>query len=66
MPVVVGVLGAESDMFNKHMEKLGTTIRIEVVQKTALLGTARLLRADLHDTILSHASSRQAYDRPTT
>ena len=41
---MIGVLGAVSDMFDKHMEKLGTTIRIEVVQKTALLGTARLLR----------------------
>ena len=40
-PVIVGALGGLSDMFDKHME---TTIRIEVIQKTALLGTARLLR----------------------
>ena len=40
-PVVVGALGDLSYMFDKHME---TTIRLEVIQKTALLGTARLLR----------------------
>ena len=46
-PVVVGALGAVSDMFNKHMEKLGITIRLEVIPKTVLLGTARLLRTVL-------------------
>ena len=40
-PVVVGALGDLSYMFDKHME---TKIRLEVIQKTALLGTARLLR----------------------
>ena len=40
-PVVVGALGDLSYMFDKHME---TTIRLEVIQKTALLGTARILR----------------------
>ena len=43
-PAVIGALGSVSDMFKKHMEKLGTAIRLEVIQKTALLGTARLLR----------------------
>ena len=43
VPVVIGALGAVSDKFDKHIEKLGTTIRLEVIQKTALLGTARLL-----------------------
>ena len=42
--VVIASLVAVSDMFDKHMEKLGTTIRLEVIQKTALLGMARLLR----------------------
>ena len=46
-PVVVGALGAVSDMFDKHMEKLGISIRLEVIQKTVLLGTARLLRTVL-------------------
>ena len=44
VPVVIGELRAVSDMFDKHMEKLGATIRLDVIQKTALLGTARLLR----------------------
>ena len=44
VPVVIGALGTVSDMFDQHMEKLGTTIRLEVIQKTALLGTTRLLR----------------------
>ena len=34
-------------MFDKHMGKLDVTIRVEVIQKTALLGTARLLRKAL-------------------
>ena len=44
VPVVIGALGAVSDKFDKHIEKLGTTIILEVIQKTALLGMARLLR----------------------
>ena len=44
VPAVIGALGPVSDKFDKHIEKLGTTIRLEVIQKTALLGTARLLR----------------------
>ena len=46
-PVVVGASGAVSDMFDKRMEKLGITIRLEVIQKTVLLGTARPLRTVL-------------------
>ena len=44
VPVVIGALGAVSDEFDKHIEKLGTTIRLEVIQKTSLLGKARLLK----------------------
>ena len=33
-----------SNMSEKYMGKLDVTIRLEVIQKTALLGTARLLR----------------------
>jgi len=36
VPVVIRALGAVFDMFDKHMENLGTTIRLEVIQKTAL------------------------------
>ena len=43
LPGVIGALGAVSDMFHKHVEKLGTTIRLEAIEKTALsLRKARL------------------------
>ena len=31
-------------MIDRHMEKLGTTIRLELIKKIALLGTARILK----------------------
>ena len=40
VPIVIEALGAVSDMF----EKLNVAIRLEVIQKAALLGTAGLLR----------------------
>ena len=42
--VVIGALGAISDYFDKHTEEIGVQIRLQVMQKTALLGTARILR----------------------
>ena len=42
--IVIGALGAVSDMFEKYTGKLDVTIRLEVIQKTPLLGTAGLLR----------------------
>ena len=44
IPVVIGALGAISDKFDKHTEVIGVQIRLQVIQKTALLGTARILR----------------------
>ena len=44
IPTVVGALGAITNRFGKFMQEIGIDIRIEHVQKTALLGTARLLR----------------------
>ena len=38
------LLGAVSDMFENYAGKLNVTIRLEVIQKAALLGTAGLLR----------------------
>ena len=40
VPIVIEALGAVSDMF----EKLNVAIRLEVIEKAALLGTAGLLR----------------------
>ena len=47
IPVVVGALGVISDKVERYIKKLDVKIAIEVIQKTALLGTAMLLRKDL-------------------
>ena len=44
VPVVVGALGGVSNRLDEWLEKLGVTIRTGLLQKTALLGTARILR----------------------
>ena len=44
IPVVIGALGVISNKFERYMEKLDVKIAMEIIQKTALLGTARILR----------------------
>ena len=44
IPVVVGVLGTITIKFEKYIDSLGIEIRNEHVQKSALLGTARIIR----------------------
>ena len=44
VPVVVGALGSVTKEFDRWMEKLGVPVDVGAVQKTALLGTARILR----------------------
>ena len=44
VPIVIRALGPVSNMFEKCMGKLDVTIRLKVIQKTAQLGTAGLLR----------------------
>ena len=44
VPVVVGALGVLSNRLDAWLEKLGVKIRTGLLQKTALLGTARILR----------------------
>ena len=44
VPIVVGALGAVTPNLSKHLDAIGVTTRIELLQKAALLGTARLLR----------------------
>ena len=44
IPIVVGALGAVSRNLNNWIEKLDVHIRVELLQNTALLGTARILR----------------------
>ena len=44
VPVVIGALGSVSAELDRRVGKLGITCNVGVMQKTALLGTARILR----------------------
>ena len=44
VPVVVGALGVVNNRLDAWFEKVGVTVRTRLLQKTALLGTARILR----------------------
>ncbi|EDO35035.1 predicted protein [Nematostella vectensis] len=44
VPIVVGALGTVSKNLTKHLSSIGLKTRIELLQKGALLGSARLLR----------------------
>ena len=44
MPVMIRALGNLKKEFDGWIEKLRITNNVEVMQKTALLGTARILR----------------------
>ena len=44
MPLVVGSLGAIPNQFGNRLKQIGITVGTAQVQKTALLGTARILR----------------------
>jgi hypothetical protein len=48
IPVVVGALGAVSGRINKWLDELECGIGIDCIQKTALLGSARILRRTLN------------------
>ena len=47
IPVVTGALGWISNCFGSYMGKVGVEVKLQVVQKTALLGTASILRKNL-------------------
>ena len=42
--VVIEAIGAVSVNFNEYMKRIGVNVRLEVIQKTALLGKARILK----------------------
>ena len=46
IPVVIGALGAVSvrSEIKEYMKRMGVNVKLEVIQKTALLGTAKILR----------------------
>ena len=41
---MIGALGSVTKGFDRCIEKLGIPLHVGVMQKTALLGTARILR----------------------
>ena len=47
IPIVIGVLGAVSRKQDNWTEKLDVYMRVELLQKKAMLGTARILRRSL-------------------
>ena len=47
VPVVVGALGTIPKALEKYLESIGSTVKVELLQKAALLGTARILRKTL-------------------
>ena len=47
VPVVTGAFGAVSVSFKEYMQRIGVNVRLEVIQKTALLGTVKILRKAL-------------------
>ena len=44
IPVLIGALGSVSAEFDRWIGKLGITCNVEVMRKSVLLGTARILR----------------------
>ena len=42
--VVIGALEAVSVNFKKHMKQIGVKVSLQVIQRTALLGTVKILR----------------------
>ena len=47
VPVVIRALGTVSKKLKKWIERLGIKLKIEHLQKTLILGTARMLRNTL-------------------
>ena len=48
IPVVLGAFGSTSKKLTKCIEQLGVIISTALLQKTALLGTVRILRKVLY------------------
>ena len=44
VPVVVGALGMIQKNLKHHLKTIGATVKVELLQKAAFLGTGRLLR----------------------
>ena len=42
VPIVIGALEAVSVNFKEYMKRIGVKVRLEVIEKTASLGTAKI------------------------
>ena len=47
IPIVIGALGAISNRLISYLAEIGAELSFETIQKTALLGTAQILRKTL-------------------
>ena len=47
VPLVVGALGTIPKALEKHLDSVGSSVKVGLLQKAALLGTARILRKTL-------------------
>ena len=44
IPIIIGALGSVNKRFKSYLEQLKCDVHLEVVQRTCLLGSARILR----------------------
>ena len=44
IPIFFGAIGTVAGRFEQYLEEIGVTTRIELIQKSTLLGTARIIR----------------------
>ena len=44
IPIVIGALGTVTGRLEQYLKEIGVTTRIELIQKSTLLGTARIIR----------------------
>ena len=44
IPIVTGALGTVTDRLEQYLKDIGVTTRIELIQKSTLLGKARIIR----------------------
>ena len=44
IPIVIGALGTVTDRLEQNLKDIGVTTRIELIQKSTLLGTAKIIR----------------------
>ena len=48
VPIIVGALGTVTRNLNSYLKEIGVNVTIQLIQKSALLGSARILRKILH------------------